>query len=286
MSRIVYVNGVFVPEHDAKVSVFDRGFLFADGVYEVSAVMGGKLLDNDAHLKRLDRSLREIGMEMPATEEEIVAIQKELIVRNEVVEGSVYLQVTRGAADRDFAFPPKDLKQTLIMFTQKRNFSESPLPRTGIKLFTVPDIRWARRDIKSVALLAQVLAKQAAAEKGCHEAMMHTPDGVVTEGGSSSIFIVTPNGELVTRPLSQDILPGITRAALKILCEERSIPFIERAFTVREAMDAAEVFITSAGNFVMPVVEIDGKAVGGGQPGPVARRLREIYLEEAQKAGV
>jgi D-alanine transaminase len=286
MSRIVYVNGVFLPEHDAKVSVFDRGFLFADGIYEVSAVMAGKLLDNEAHLLRLERSLREIGMAMPLPPEEIVAIQKELIERNALVEGTVYLQVTRGAVDRDFAFPPADTMQTLVLFTQARDFTNSPLPRTGIKVATVPDIRWARRDIKSVALLAQVLAKQAAAGKGCQEAVMHTPEGVVTEGGSSSVFIVTAAGELVTRPLSHDILPGITRQSLKRLCEERSIPFIERAFTLDEAYAAAEMFITSAGSFVMPVVEMDGRGVGGGQPGPVARRLREIYLEEAVKTGV
>ncbi len=286
MSRIVYVNGVFVPEHDAKISVFDRGFIFADGIYEVSAVMAGKLLDNAAHLKRLERSLKEIGMKMPMPAEEIVKIQKELIERNGVVEGSVYLQVTRGAADRDFTFPAADTKQTLVLFTQARDITNSPSARAGIRLATVPDIRWARRDIKSVALLAQVLAKQAAAEKGCQEAMMHEPDGTVTEGGSSSIFLVTPNGELVTRPLSNDILPGITRASLKILCDERKIPFIERAFTVNEALAAPEVFITSASGFVTPVVAIDEKMIGGGQPGPVARRLREIYLDEAIKAGV
>ncbi|WP_342359238.1 D-amino-acid transaminase [Terrarubrum flagellatum] len=286
MSRIVYVNGAYVPEHDARISIFDRGFIFADGIYEVSAVMGGKLLDNDGHLKRLERSLGEIGMKMPLPADEIVKIQKELIARNGIVEGTVYLQVTRGAADRDFAFPSADLKQTLIMFTQKRDFSGSPTARTGIKVLTVPDIRWERRDIKSVALLAQVLAKQAAAEKGCQEAMMHTPEGVVTEGGSSTIFIVTANGELVTRPLSNEVLPGITRATLKKLCAERNISFIERAFTIDEALAAPEVFITSAGSFVTSVVEIDGKTVGGGQPGPVGRRMREIYLEEAQKAGV
>lgn len=286
MSRIVYVNGAFLPEHDAKISVFDRGFIFADGIYEVSAVMAGKLLDNDGHLKRLERSLGEIGMAMPMPADAIVAIQKELIKRNGIVEGTVYLQVTRGVADRDFAFPAGDVKQTLIMFTQQRDFTNSPTARTGIKMATVRDIRWERRDIKSVALLAQVLAKQTAAEKGCQEAMMHDADNVVTEGGSSTIFIVTPNGELVTRPLSNEVLPGITRASLKILCDERTIPFIERAFTIDEALAAPEVFITSAGSFVTPVVEIDGKTIGGGQPGPVSRRLREIYLEEAIKAGV
>ncbi|MBN9060963.1 MAG: D-amino acid aminotransferase [Rhizobiales bacterium 65-9] len=286
MSRTVYVNGVFLPEHDAKISIFDRGFIFADGIYEVSAVMAGKLLDNDAHLKRLERSLGEIGMPMPMPAEEIVKIQKELIARNDIVEGTVYLQVTRGAADRDFPFPPADTMQTLVMFTQKRDFTNSPAARAGIRMATVRDIRWERRDIKSVALLAQVLAKQAAAEKGCQEAIMHTADGVVTEGGSSTIFIVTANGELVTRPLSNEVLPGITRQSLKLLCDERGVPFIERAFTVDEALAAPEVFVTSAGSFVTAVVEIDGKRIGGGQPGPVARRLREIYLDEAVKAGV
>ena len=191
-----------------------------------------------------------------------------------------------GCSYTNMLTPPADTMQTLVLFTQKRDFTNSPQARTGIRLATVPDIRWARRDIKSVALLAQVLAKQAAASQGCQEAMMHEPDGTVTEGGSSSIFLVTPDGELVTRPNSDAILPGVTKASLKQLCEERAMPFIERAFTVEEAKAAPEVFITSASSFVMPVVSIDAHTIGGGQPGPVARRMREIYLEEAVKAGV
>ena len=199
MGRIVYVNGEFMPEDQAKISIFDRGFVFADGIYEVAAVLDGKLVDNDAHLARLEKSLGEIRMPLPLPKADILRLQKELVKRNAVREGMVYLQVTRGAADREFAFP-NAIPQTLVMFTQSFDIINSPKPVTGIKLATFADIRWSRRDIKSVALLAQVLAKQHAAENGAQEALMHE-DGVVTEGGSSSILILTPDGTLVTRPL-------------------------------------------------------------------------------------
>ena len=193
LSRTVYVNGDFLAEEEAKISIFDRGFIFADGIYEVSAVLDGGLVDNEAHLARLARSLGEIDLPMPMPKQKIVALQKELIARNHLVEGSIYLQVTRGAADREFAFP-QDGKPSLVMFTQAREIVNDPKATSGIKLLSVPDIRWARRDIKSVALLAQVLAKQAAAAAGCQEAIMHE-DGVVTEGGSSTVFIVTEKGQ-------------------------------------------------------------------------------------------
>jgi D-alanine transaminase len=280
LSRIVYVNGAFVPEEDAKISIFDRGFIFADGIYEVSAVLDGGLVDNDAHLARLERSLGEIDLAMPCPRSGIVAIQKELISRNRLVEGSIYLQVTRGAADRDFAFPP-DAKPSLVMFTQAREMIDDPKAVSGIKLLAVPDIRWARRDIKSVALLAQVLAKQAAAAAGCQEAIMHE-DGVVTEGGSSTVFIVTEDGRIVTRPNSNAILPGITRQSVIRLARERELTIEERLFTLDEVFAAQECFTTSATSFVKPVVEVAGKRIGGGQPGPVARRLRDIYIEAAR----
>ncbi|EIM26603.1 D-amino-acid transaminase [Microvirga lotononidis] len=280
MSRIAYVNGEFVPLDEARISILDRGFLFADGIYEVSAVLDGKLVDNEAHLVRLARSVGEIALPLPETLERIEEIQKELIARNDLVEGVVYLQVTRGAADRDFAFP-KGVKPTLVIFTQVKNIVDSPAARNGIAVKTLPDIRWARRDIKSVALLAQVLAKQAAAEAGCQEAWM-VEDGLITEGGSSTVFIVTRNDVIVTRPNSNAILPGCTRKALIALAEERQIRIEERAFSVEEARAAKEAFITSASSFLQPVVTIDGAPVGDGKPGPVAKRLREIYIDFAR----
>ncbi len=280
MSRIVYVNGAFVPEVEARISVFDRGFIFADGIYEVSAVLDGGLVDNDAHLARLERSLGAIQLAMPCPKEVIVALQKELIRRNRLVEGSIYLQVTRGPADREFAFPP-DAKPSLVMFTQARDILDDPKAVSGIKLLSVPDIRWARRDIKSVALLAQVLAKQAAAAAGCQEAIMHE-EGVVTEGGSSTVFIVTEGGGIVTRPNSHAILPGITRQTVLRLARERSLTIEERLFTLDEVFAAQECFVTSATSFVKPVIEVDGRRIGGGQPGPVVRRLRDLYVEAAR----
>jgi D-alanine transaminase len=280
LSRIVYVNGAFVPEAEAKISIFDRGFIFADGIYEVSAVLDGGLVDNDAHLARLERSLRAIDLAMPCSKQEIVDVQRDLIRRNHLVEGAIYLQVTRGAADREFAFPP-DAQPSLVMFTQARDIVEDPKAATGIKLLSVADIRWARRDIKSVALLAQVLAKQAAAAAGCQEAIMHE-DGVVTEGGSSTVFIVTEGGQIVTRANSQAILPGITRQTLIRLAREKELAIEERSFTLDEVFAARECFVTSATAFVKAVVEVDGRRIGGGQPGPLARRLRDLYVEAAR----
>jgi D-alanine transaminase len=280
LSRIAYVNGEFLPLDEARVSILDRGFLFADGIYEVSAVLDGRLVDNEAHLARLARSVAEIALPLPETLERVEEIQKELIDRNVLVEGVIYLQVTRGGADRDFAFP-KDVKPSLIMFTQVKSIVDSPAVQNGISVKTLPDIRWARRDIKSVALLAQVLAKQAAVEAGCQEAWM-VEDGLVTEGGSSTVFIVTPDDVVVTRPNSNAILPGCTRKALLALAAERQIHIEERAFSVQEALNAKEAFITSASSFVQPVVMIDGTPVGGGRPGPLVKRLREIYIDFAR----
>jgi D-alanine transaminase len=282
LDQIAYVNGSFVPLADAKVSVLDRGFLFADGIYEVSAVLEGKLVDNASHLARLERSVGEIALALPETLDRIIEIQKELITRNRLENGLVYLQVTRGAdAGRDFAFP-KGVKPTLILFTSVKDIVNAPSAKSGIAVITVPDIRWARRDIKSVALLAQVLAKQAAAEAGASEAWM-IEDGKVTEGGSSSAFILTKDDVLVTRQNSSAILPGCTRKAVVALAEERQLRVEERPFTVAEALVAKEAFITSASSFVQAVVTIDGKAIADGKPGPMANRLREIYIDFARK---
>jgi len=283
LDQIAYVNGSFVPMADAKVSVLDRGFLFADGIYEVAAVLDGKLIDNESHLARLKRSVGEIALELPETLERIQEIQRELIARNNLVHGMVYLQVTRGAdSGRDFAFPKNAIKPTLVMFVTVKDIVNLPSAKTGIGVITVPDIRWERRDIKSVALLAQVLAKQAAAQAGAGEAWM-IEDGKITEGGSSSAFILTKDDVLITRNNSKAILPGCTRKAVVALAEERQLRVEERAFTVEEALAAKEAFITSATLFVQPVVTIDGKPVANGKPGPMTDRLREIYIDFARK---
>lgn len=285
LDSIAYVNGSYVPLSEAKVSILDRGFLFADGIYEVSAVLQGKLIDNESHLARLKRSVGEISLPLPESLERITEIQRELIARNGIENGLVYIEVTRGAdVGRDFAFP-KNVKPTLVMFTSVKDIVNAPAAKSGIGVITVPDIRWSRRDIKSVALLAQVLAKQAAAEAGAGEAWM-VEDGAVTEGGSSSAFILTQNDVLVTRQNSSSILPGCTRKAVVKLAEERQLRVEERPFTIEEALAAKEAFITSASTFVQPVVSIDGKAVANGKPGPMATRLREIYIEFARATGV
>jgi D-alanine transaminase len=284
LDSIAYVNGSFVPLSEAKVSILDRGFLFADGIYEVSAVLDGKLVDNDSHLARLKRSVGEIALPLPESLERIIEIQKELIARNKLENGLVYIEVTRGAdTGRDFAFP-KGVKPTMIMFTSVKDIVNAASAKTGIGVITVPDIRWTRRDIKSVALLAQVLAKQAAAEAGAGEAWM-IEDGKVTEGGSSSAFILTQDDVIVTRQNGSEILPGCTRKAVVKLAEERQLRVEERAFSIEEALKAKEAFITSASSFVQPVVSIDGKTVANGKPGPVATRLREIYVDFAKATG-
>ena len=280
--RIVYVNGRFCPLEEASVSIMDRGFLFGDGIYEVTAVLGGKFVDNEPHLQRLDRSLGEIGIRNPHSIPEWIAIQRELVQRNGLVEGSVYIEVTRGVFEREFTCPP-DIAPTVVMFTQVRNVRDNPAVATGVPIITVPDLRWARRDIKSTALLAQVLAKQVAKAAGVAEAWM-VEDGFVTEGASSTAFIITSQREIVTRPLSNAVLPGITRQSVMRLAAEHGLTLVERLFTVEEAKAAQEIFFTSATTFVMPVVSIDGEMVGGGQPGPLARDLRRLYLEAADNA--
>ena len=278
MSRVVYVNGSYVPEEQGKISIFDRGFLFADGIYEVTAVVKRRLVDYDAHMERLERSLREIRMDWPCSKEELKAMHLDMVKRNNLDEGWIYMQITRGSADRDFKFP-KGVKPTLIAFTQAKKLVDNPDAVRGVSVITVPDIRWARRDIKSVMLLAPVLGKQAAYEAGAFEAWM-VEDGKITEGTSSNAYIVK-DGKVITRGLSNNILAGCTRRALFRLAKEKGVTLEERAFTPDEAYAADEAFLTSASNFVMPIVEIDNKRVGGGQPGPVTRKLREMFLEEA-----
>ncbi|WP_151717404.1 D-amino-acid transaminase [Gemmobacter serpentinus] len=286
MSRTVYVNGDYLPEAEAKVSVFDRGFLMADGVYEVTSVLGGKLIDFAGHAKRLARSLAELEIRNPHDEAEWLAIHREIVAKNDITDGMVYLQVTRGnPGDRDFAYPPADLAPTVVLFTQsKPGLAESPVAKTGWKVISVPDIRWGRRDIKTVQLLYPSMAKMMAKAAHVDDAWF-VEDGFVTEGSSNNTYIVK-GGKIVTRALSSDILHGITRAAVLRFAAEAQMEIEERNFSVEEAKTADEAFATSASAFVMPVVELDGAPIGNGKVGPVATRLREIYLDEVRKAAV
>ena len=284
MSRTVYLNGAYVPEEDAKISIFDRGFLMADGVYEVTSVIDGKLIDFDGHTARLDRSLRELDMENPISREDLLKAHRELVRLNAINEGLVYLQITRGAPnDRDFVFPdPDETPQTIVMFTQnKPGLAENPTAKKGIKIISIEDIRWGRRDIKTVQLLYPSMGKMMAKKQGADDAWM-VEDGAVTEGTSNNAYIVK-DGKIITRALSNDILHGITRAAVLRFAQEAQMEVIERDFTIAEAQEADEAFITSASTFVMPVVEIDSQPLGTGTPGPLVTRLREIYLEESLK---
>ncbi len=286
MSRIVYVNGDYVPEDQAKVSVFDRGFLFADGVYEVTSVLNGKLIDFEGHARRLTRSLSELDMAPPVTMDELLAIHRELMARNTLTEGMIYLQITRGAdADRDFVFPDASkVPSTLVLFTQSKAIADSPMAKVGMRVISIEDQRWARRDIKTVQLLYPSMGKMMAKAAGADDAWM-IEDGHVTEGTSNNAYIIK-DGKIVTRHLSNEILHGITRSAVLRFAREAQMEVEERAFTLDEAKSADEAFITSASTFVMPVVEIDGQALGNGAPGPVATRLREIYLDESRKVAI
>jgi D-alanine transaminase len=287
MSRTVYVNGQYLPEEDAQVSIFDRSFLMADGVYEVTSVLGGKLIDFDGHIARLERSLSELDMQKPEAFDDLLEIHRELVRANAIDEGMVYLQVSRGSGgDRDFVFPdPETVKPTLVLFTQaKPGLADSPAAKTGIKVISIEDIRWGRRDIKTVQLLYPSMGKMAAKKAGCDDAWL-IEDGHVTEGTSNNAYIVK-GGKIITRNLSTDILHGITRAAVLRFAREAQMEVEERPFTIEEAKAADEAFVTSATTFVYPVVEIDGVALGDGTPGPVAKRLREIYLDESVKTAV
>ncbi len=279
MSRIFYVNGDFVAEEDAKISVLDRGFLFADAVYEVSTVLNGKLIDNNAHLKRLARSMSELDMAPPCSNNDIMAAQHKLLELNDLNEGLLYLQVTRGAADRDFAYPEK-AQSSLVMFTQKKNLIDNPAAQIGIDVISVPDLRWKRRDIKTVGLLYPSMAKQAAIKAGAHDAWL-VEDGFVTEGTSNNAYIVTQGKEIKTRQLGHEILSGITRTAVLKFAQASGYTVIESPFSVDDVANATEAFITSASTFVMPVVKFDKQIIGLGKPGPVAIALRSIYIETA-----
>ncbi|MDG1167843.1 MAG: D-amino-acid transaminase [Sulfitobacter sp.] len=285
--RTVYVNGDYVPENEASISIFDRGFLMADGVYEVTSVLDGKLIDFDGHAVRLSRSLNELEMRNPISKDDLLEVHRELVRLNGIDEGLIYLQITRGSdGDRDFVFPdPETTEPTIVLFTQnKPGLADSPAAKKGAKIISIEDIRWGRRDIKTVQLLYPSMGKMMAKKAGCDDAWM-IEDGFVTEGTSNNAYIVKGN-KIITRALSNDILHGITRAAVLRFAREAQMEVEERNFTIDEAKQADEAFTTSASAFVMPVVEIDGVALGDGTPGRVAPRLREIYLEEMRKAAV
>lgn len=285
MGRIVYLNGEYLPEEDAKISVFDRGFLFADAVYEVTSVLDGKIIAFDGHVKRLQRSCDELGIKYQVDEAELLEIHRQLVAKNSLNEGTIYLQLTRGTPDiRDFVYPPEDTPPTLVLFTQTANLLNSPTLATGIKVISVEDQRWARRDIKTVQLLYPSMAKMMAKAAGADDAWM-VEDGHITEGSSNNAYIIK-DGKIITRHLGNEILHGITRAAVLEYARSAQMEIEERPFTIEEAKDADEAFITSASTFVMPVVELDGVAIGDGKPGPSAARLREIYLDESRKQAV
>lgn len=275
--RIAWLNGQFLPESDAHVSIFDRGLLFGDGVYDVATVLRAELLDADYHLARLDRSCAAIGLTNPRSPSEWTAIMRELLRQTGVTEGLVYLQVTRGVAERDFAFP-KGVTPTAFAYARNKPLLDDPNVN-GVRVVSTPDLRWARRDIKATSLLAPVLAKQYAREQGVFEAFMHE-GGVITEGGSSNAFMVK-NNVVVTQPLTHTILAGVTRHMVLDIAEEAGISFEERPFTVSEAQSADELFLSSATNFVLPVTMFDGQPIGMGEPGPITRKLRTLYIERA-----
>jgi len=283
MSRWAYVNGRFVRHGDAAVHIEDRGYQLADGVYEVWAVFGGRMIDVPGHFERLERSLGELRIPQPMGRKALELVLREAIRRNRVNHGLVYLQVTRGVARRDHAFPDKPTDPAIVITAKNTDRAAADARAAkGIGVITLPENRWGRCDIKTVGLLPNALAKQAAKEAGCGEAWFVDPEGLVTEGASSNAWIVDAEGVLRTRDTTANILRGVTRKSVIALLGEQNIRFEERAFTPEEAKSAREAFITGAGALVMPVVSVDGVPVGEGTPGPVATRLRALYIEAAQ----
>ncbi|WP_437610094.1 D-amino-acid transaminase [Erwinia sp. V71] len=278
--RTVYVNGEYVPENEAKISVFDRGFTFADAIYEVTAVLRGKLVDIDLHLARLRRSLGELALDLPLSDEALLAIHRELITRNQLEEGLIYLQVSRGVEDRNFHFPPEGTPPTVVMYSQAKKVIDSTPAVNGISVISLPDLRWGRCDIKTTQLLYACLAKEQAKAQGADDAWL-VREGQITEGTSNNAFIVTRDGAVVTRDLSHALLPGITRSVVNTLLSEHDLRLEERAWTLAEAEQATEAFITSSTSFVWPVISLNGQPIGDGKPGVLTQRLRQIYLDHA-----
>ena len=282
MSRIAYVNGRYVPQARAEVPIEDRGYLFSDGVYEVIPVHGGRLTFADRHFDRLDRSLSELRIASPMSRAALRLVAEEVMRRNGVHDGTVYIQVTRGVAPRDHKFP-KGIRPSLVMMARKRKPPAPQLLAEGAAVITLPDQRWARRDIKSISLLPNILAKQAAAEQGAYEAWLVDEQGMVTEGSSTSAWIATAGGELVTRPTGTEILPGITRSVTLEVARDLGLTLQLRPFSREEAYAAREAFLTSTSNFVLPITRIDRRPVGDGKPGPIAARLNEAYLQAVRR---
>jgi D-alanine transaminase len=287
MSRVAYVNGQYHPHGQATIHVEDRGFQFADGVYEVWSIFDGRMADFDGHMTRLHRSLNELRIDIPMSREALTRVLHETIRRNRVTNGIVYLQVTRGTSRRDHPFPAEGTPPSVIVTSRSISASKAEAQaRKGVAVLTQPDIRWGRCDIKTVGLLANVLAKQAAREAGAYEAWMVDEMGLVTEGSSTNAWIVDEHGKLRTRDTQANILKGITRTALMALIEQEKLELDERPFSVDEAKRAKEAFFTAAGAFVMPAVSIDGTTIGDGKPGPIATRLRTLYLEQAKRDAI
>jgi len=280
MTRIVYLNGDYIPDHEAKISIFDRAVNFGDAIYDVAGVLDGKLIDFEHHMQRYFNSLRKLAIESPLTQAEILQAFRRLVELNNIDEGVVYVQVTRGVAERDFVWP-EGIEPNLFMFTQEKTQGEYDDAAQGVKLASADDIRWARRDIKSVNLLGQVLVKKAAHDAGAYEALMIDAEGYVTECGSTSFFIIRDN-EILTRALSNDILPGVTRRAIIALCESKGFKLSETRFTLQQALEADEAFISCASSYILPVVQIDEREMSAGKPGTITLQLRDIYLEQVR----
>lgn len=279
MPRYAYVNGSYLPHKDAGVHIEDRGFQFADSVYEVIALIHGQLVDEGGHLDRLERSLAAIDIAMPVKRDNLRFIIRELLRKNRLRNGMIYMQVSRGACRRDFPFPAAHVPPTLVITTRPYRYEVNPRLEKGISVITTPDIRWHRRDIKTNGLLAQILAKQKALDSGAYDAWFFDDDGYVTEGSASNAWILTDDGCLVTRQPTEKILRGVTRAALFHICKDLGLVIEERPFTVEEAYNAREAFSTGAIALTVPVIEIDGRKIGDGQPGPVVKKLYDAYRD-------
>ncbi len=276
--RTIYLNGSYLPENEARISVFDRGFMFGDAVYEVTAVIGGRLIDFAAHMARLRRSLLELGMVASFDEAELAAIHARLVKLNAVTEGLVYVQVSRGVQDRNFAYPDESTPCTWVIYTQVKAILDSPIAKRGLSVISLPDLRWQRSDIKTTQLLYACMAKEAARQQGADDAWL-VRDGLVTEGSSNNAFILNAQGSIVTRELSQALLPGIARSSMLTVIQECGYRIEERAFSLDEAKQAAEAFVTSSTTLVYPVISIDGQPIGSGKPGAVTRLLRAAYIK-------
>lgn len=286
LMRTVFLNGQYLPENEAQVSIFDRGFLFADSVYEVISVLAGKLVDFDAHVVRLHRSMAELKMAHAPDRETVLTVCRELVARNDLVEGVVYLQITRGnPGDRDFLFPPAGTQPTIAAFTQSMALIDRPQATTGLSIVTLPDRRWGMATVKTTQLLYASLMKEEAKSQGADDAWL-VRDGFVTEGTSQNAHIVTQDGVLITHPLDSSILHGITQASVLELARQGAVKVETRAFTVDEARNAAEALVTAASAFVLPVSRIDGVQIGDGKAGPITLKLREIYIEFARQSAI